>query len=162
MPAAGADQQRGGLVIQLVTLAFGAGIFDGPVHRVAQIDVAIEVVRPGGRIGVFEISHENVRAAVEGVDDHFPVDRPGDFYAAIHQVLRNGSDAPFLLTDRGGLGKKIRKLSGLDLGLANAPALEELLATRFEFVREAAEEAQGFFGEDAGVRLAEGRGYLKW
>ena len=71
---------------QLVALALRAGVGDGAVDRVAQVDLAVEVVSPGGRVGVLEIGHEDAGAGVQGVDDHLAVDRPGDLDAAVLQV----------------------------------------------------------------------------
>ena len=59
VPAARTHHQRGGLFAQLVVLAFGAGIGDGAADGVAQVDLALDDVPPGGRVGVFEIGHED-------------------------------------------------------------------------------------------------------
>jgi hypothetical protein len=94
MPAAGADDEDGGLRTEGVGLAFRAGVADAAADGVAQIDLAGEVVIPRGRVGVFEIGHEDAGARVEGVDDHLAFHRAGDFDAAVGEVGGDGSHFP--------------------------------------------------------------------
>ena len=118
----------------------GLTIADGSVDRVAQIELAFEIVLPGGRIGVFEIRHENVGAGVQRVDDHLAVDGARDLDAAVEQIVRNGRNRPFGVADVGGFGKEVGQLAGVDLLLAGAAAAQKLLRgalrnSRASFVR---------------------------
>src|SRR5918992_29685 len=47
VPAAWPDDERCGLVLEGVVLAFGARIFDGPTHRIPHIDLTIKHRFPG-------------------------------------------------------------------------------------------------------------------
>jgi hypothetical protein len=49
VPAARAHQQHGGLLVQRVLLAV-RGEVDGAAHGVAQVDLALDHVRPGRRV----------------------------------------------------------------------------------------------------------------
>ena len=51
-------------------------------------------LRPRRRVRVLEVGHEHVGAGIERVDDHLPIDGPGDFDAAVLKIRRNGADAP--------------------------------------------------------------------
>ena len=87
VPPAGAHEEGRERVAEAVLLA-AAAERDGAVHRVAQVDLALDRVLPGGRVGVLEVRHEDLGARVEGVDDHLAVDRAGDLGAAVLQVGR--------------------------------------------------------------------------
>ena len=97
------------------------------VDRVAQIVLAVHVVQPRRRIGVFQIRHEHVRAGVERVDDHLAVHRAGDLDAAVHQIGRDGRDGPMRRANLGGFGKKIGEFAGVDFGLPSLPPRQQLL-----------------------------------
>ena len=90
-----------------------------PLDRVAQVDLALDVVRPGRRVRVLEVGHEDPRARVERVDDHLPVDRAGDLDAAVAA----GRPAPARrvqspLADLARLGEEVRPLAGVEALLA--------------------------------------------
>ena len=86
VPAARTHEQRGQLVLQRVGLALRRDEIDAAADRVAQVDVALDVVVPARRVRVLEVGHEHLRARVERVDDHLAIDRPGDLDAAIGDV----------------------------------------------------------------------------
>src|SRR6266404_6172285 len=133
MPASGPNHQGGGRVVQLVWLAFRTGEPDGAVDRVAQVDVTVHIVLPGGRVGVFKIRHEHAGSGVQRVDHHLAVNGTSDLHPAVRQIARNGSDSPLFLANPGGFREKLRKYTGVDLALPRPPALEQLLAVRVEF-----------------------------
>ena len=68
VPATRADHQGGGILVELVEAAIGIGEGDRAVDGIAQVDLPADHVVPSGRVGVFEIGHEDFGAAVEGVD----------------------------------------------------------------------------------------------
>ena len=69
-----------------VVLAVRRDVARSCADRVAQVRLAVDEVRPGRRVRVLEVRHEDVRARVERVDDHLAVDRAGDLDAAVEQV----------------------------------------------------------------------------
>ena len=81
--------------------------------------LAFDHVARGGRVGVFEIRHEHVRAGIQGVDDHLAVGGAGDFGAAIVEIGRDGRDGPVGFADLRGFGQEIRQCAFVDLLLAN-------------------------------------------
>ena len=76
---------------------------DGAQICIAQIDLALNHVRPGRAVGVLEVSHEGIRPRVEGVDHHLAVCRTGDFDAAILNVCGARGDFPVAVTNVFGL-----------------------------------------------------------
>ena len=156
VPTARADQQRRDLLVQAVALAFRAVEGDGAADGIAQIDLAVEVVGPGGRVGILEIGHEDAGAGVERVDDHLAVHGAGDLDAAVQEVLGDGRDSPFFLADGGGLGEEVRQCAGVDFFLANLAAREEVLAAGFEGAGESGEKVGGFAGDYLGVTAFDG------
>ena len=134
MPAARADQQRGSAGIQLVLFALRAAEADVAAHGVAQIDLAVDIVVPGGRIGVLEIGHEDLRAGIEGVDHHLALYGAGDFDAAIEQISRNRHDRPVAFANGCGLGQKIGQRTGINVGLPLDAAGQQFLPALLEFL----------------------------
>ena len=62
-------------------------------------------VVPGGGQGILEVGHEDLRPAVEGVDHHLGLHRPGDLHPAVVQVSGSRCDLPIRIdTDVGGVG----------------------------------------------------------
>ena len=129
VPAARADEEDGGLVVELVTLSGGRVVEgDGAADGVAQVELAVEQVLPGGRGGVFEVGHEDLRAGVERVDDHLAIDRAGDLDAAVEQVGGQRRDGPVGVADVRGLGQEVGLLAGVERGLALDARGEQFLA----------------------------------
>ena len=121
MPAARTHHQRRRLRIEQVLLAFGTLEGYRTPYRVAKIDLAFNHVAPGRRVGVLEIGHEHVGAAVQRIDHHLAVGGAGNFDAAILQVGRDRADAPFALADAAGLGQEIGQLTAIEPGLTGVP-----------------------------------------
>ncbi len=115
VPAAGADEEDGGVVDESVVLfGGGIGVGDGAADGVAEVELAVEEVFPGGGGGVFEVGHEDAGAGVEGVDDHLAIDGAGDLDAAVLQVGGEGGDGPLGGADVGGFGKEVGAGAGVD------------------------------------------------
>jgi hypothetical protein len=93
MPAARARDKHRGPVVQAVLLAVLLQRNAAP-HSVAQVDLPIDHVVPGGAVRVLEIRHEGGGAAIERVDHHLAVGGSGDLDAPVEQVFRLRSDAP--------------------------------------------------------------------
>ena len=67
--------------------------------RVDQVRLALDHVRPGRRVRVLEVGHEDLRARVERVDHHLPLGRAGDLDAPVLEVGRRLGDLPVALAD---------------------------------------------------------------
>jgi hypothetical protein len=107
VPAARPDEQRRDPFVQRVLLlARIQG--DRALERVGEVDLAGEAVLPGGRVRVLEVGHEHLRAGVERVDDHLPVDGAGDLDSPVLQLGRHRRDAPVALAQVARLGEKVR------------------------------------------------------
>ncbi len=159
MPAARAHDQHRRLVRDLIALlAFGIGETEFAGPAVLQVDLAFDVVRPGRRVGVLEIRHEDVGAAIERIDDHLAVDRPGDLDAPVRQVLRDRRDAPVLVVaDHLGAGPEIRQFARIVALLLLGARREDALAPCLELAMQIGEEAQCRRGEHLGVAGGERR-----
>ncbi len=154
MPAAGADEQRRGPVVQPVRLV---GRLERKRSANGAVDVALPVddVRPGRRAGVLEVGHEDAGARVERVDHHLPLDRTGDLTAPVAQVGRRRRDPPFAVADRPGLGQKAGARPGRELGLALVPPSEQLEPRRVELAVEAGDELDRLWRENLAVSRRE-------
>ena len=73
VPAARAHEQRRDLVVQAVLLLARVER-DRPLDGVDEVRLALDAVRPRGRVRVLEVGHEDLRARVERVDHHLAVD----------------------------------------------------------------------------------------
>ena len=120
------------LSLRLVRLAFGRREVDAAADRVAQVDVALDVVVPARRVRVLEVRHEHARAAIERVDDHLAVDRTRDLDAAVLDVGRDRRAGPVAFADRARLGQEVGQLAGVELGLPRGAPREELVAPSAE------------------------------
>ena len=117
-------------------------------HRVAQVDLAFDQIVPAGRVGVLEIRHVDIGAAIERVDHHLAVDRTGDFDAAVEQILGQRRHGPIRLADALGLRREIGPPAGIEPGLGLGPELQEPLALRAEFALEPGEEGHRLRRQD--------------
>ena len=152
MPAARAANQRGGLVVELVALAPIALVFleaDRASRGIAQIDLALHHHVPGRRRGVFETGHEAVRAAVERVDHHLAVTRPGDLDAPIGQICRGGAHLPAaIVTDRRIFGRKADEAFLVDPRLPLIPRTQQGQPGRIVHAMQLGDEGQRLGGKD--------------
>ena len=156
MPAARAHEQRGGLVVQPVRLAFRTDVIDPSAHRIAQIDLALDVVVPRRRVGVLEVRHENARAGVERVDDHLAVDRAGDLDPAVLDVGRHRRAGPVGLANRARLGQEIGELAGVELRLSVSAPGQQLVAAGAERSLQARDKCHRLGCQYLGVTEADG------
>ena len=128
VPAARAHQQRRHRAVQAIFAAIGVGELDPAVDRIAQVDVPLDVIVPGGRVGVLEVGHEYFRARVQRVDHHLAVDWPGDLYPSVLQISRDGRGHPVAGANVGGFGKEVGQRAGVDRGLAGFARFEQRFA----------------------------------
>ena len=148
MPAARADEQHRGLVVQRIMPA-GVGVveLDRPAHRIEQIGLALDHVVPGGRVGILEISHEHARPAIERVDHHLAVGRAGDLDAPIADVVGDRRHPPVAVADRLGFGQEIGFPSAVEALLDFGAAVEKAAALGAEFALEPGEKRDRLRGQ---------------
>ena len=97
----GRTSERRHLVVQLVDLVALLEP-DRPVDRVGEVALPVDHVLPRRRVRVLEVGHEDLRAAVQGVDHHLAIGRPGDLDAAVGQIRRRRRHAPVALAHASG------------------------------------------------------------
>ena len=69
--------------LELIDFARVVGVADGAVNGIAQVDLAFNDLVPVRCEGILKVSHEHFDVRVHRVNDHFALNRPGNFYAAI-------------------------------------------------------------------------------
>ena len=111
VPTARTHQENSDLRAEAVGLAFRTVEGDRFAHGIDQILLPLHDVFPRRRERIFEVGHENVRAGVEGIDHHLPLDRSGDFHPPLLEVGRSRSDLPVAFANLSGLGKKVGHLA---------------------------------------------------
>jgi len=153
VPAAWPHHEDGGSFIERVALALRACEADRAPDSIAQVHLAFDHVLPRRRVGVLEVGHEHVRAAVERVDHHLAVGRAGELDPAVLQVARNRADGPVRFADAAGLGQEVGKPSGVELGLAAGAQRQQLAPPAFELARELGNESERLRTEDLAVAL---------
>ena len=106
----------GGFFVEAVFFG-GRAEGNGAAHGIAQVDLALHHVVPGGRVGILQVGHEHSGAGVQGVDYHLPLHGPGDFHAAVQQVFRQRGHGPVLLANALGFGQEVGQHAGGKLRL---------------------------------------------
>ena len=138
----------GGLVVQPVLAArLRIDIVDLPVDRARQIELSVDHVGPSRCAGVLEVGHEDVGAAVQRIDDHFAVDRPGDLDAAVEDILRQRRHGPVALADFHCLGQEIGLLPGIQPLLALDPGGQQFLTAQIEAALQVGDEGDCLLGK---------------
>ena len=92
----------------------------------------LDLIRPGRRIGIFEVGHVAVGARVERVDDHLALHRAGDLDAPALQIGWQCRDRPVALPDLSGFRQEIGPVARIKFFLTGHPARQQFLATRLE------------------------------
>jgi hypothetical protein len=131
VPAARPNQQDSCLRIQLVGLTCcWVGVGDGSPHGIAQIDVAVDQIAPGGSVGILEIGHEDARPRIQGVDDHLSINGAGNFDAPVQQVGGQPSHSPVAVADISRLSQEIGAFALIEAPLALLTRREQLAPSR--------------------------------
>ena len=126
MPAARADHQhRRRIAHRIVLAAVRIGVIEPAEPVIAQVHLALDQLIPNRRSRVLEIGHVGLGAAVERVDQHLGVGRPGDFDPAIEEVGRDRSDGPFGFAEFARVLGEIGKLARVEPRLAVQPRVEQ-------------------------------------
>ena len=130
MPAPRPDEERRRPAVrpQLVLLASLPEV-DPAAHGVVEVDLTVDHVVPRRRARVLEVGHVRRDVRVQGVDDHLTVGRAGDLDAAVDEARsRRGAPPAVVVADTSRLGEEVGQEASVELGLAGASALEEMLA----------------------------------
>ena len=157
MQAARAHLQHRDLVVQLVALGAGRARLlerQGAADRLADVDLALDLVRPQRRVRVLEVGHVRIGAGIEGVDDHLGIDRAGDLDATQLERLRHRRDLPVAVADRLRLGREVGPFAGVELLRAFGAHREQFLAARLERALQLGDEIERGRRED-GVEAGE-------
>ena len=142
MPAPRTDEKNRDLRIEPVGLPFWAVQLDRSADGVNEILLTFDDVWPRRREGVLEVRHEDVRAGVEGVDHHLPLNGPGDLHPALLEVRGSGGDLPVACTDAGRLGEEVRHLASVELELPGGATSQESFSRGIECAVQTGDEAQ--------------------
>ena len=93
VPTARPRHQDGGFVVQLVLLA-ALLQRNRAANRIADVDLSVDHVEPGRAVGVLEVRHEGRGTAIQGIDDHFSISRPGNLDSPVEHVARLRCNGP--------------------------------------------------------------------
>src|SRR5262249_11299819 len=140
--------------------SFGTAETNRSADRVAQIDLAFNHVVPRGRIGVFEIGHEHLRAGVERVDYHLAIGRSGDLNSAIAQIFRNGRACPVAITDVLCFTQKIQRLTRVKTRLPLVSHAQTVSTATAKFALHFRDKGHGTGGENFLESRSEPAAYL--
>ena len=144
-----AHHERGGLLVQRVALALRAREVDLAPDGIEDGRLRAEDIGPGRREGILDVGHEDARAAVQGVDEHLRLGRPGDLDAPVDEVGGRLRDAPLALPKGGRLGQVVERRSGGQGGPPLPTPLQELEPAWPERSLQAGHKAQRVRCEDA-------------
>ena len=107
-------------------------------------------VLPGGREGILEVAHEDLRPGVEGVDHHLALHRAGDFGPPVVEIGRCGRHPPGPFADADGFADEIGKGSSLERAAASPPGLQQRLTPGAEATLEIGHESESLGRQDPG------------
>ena len=125
VPAAGAHDERGGLLVELVHATVRIGERDPPLDRVDEIALTLDQVAPRRRVRVLEVGHVDRGARVQRIDDHLPIGRARDLDLSYAQVLRHRCDRPVTFTNVERVGAEVERAAAAQmLGDLFAPLQE--------------------------------------
>ena len=168
-PAAGADDEGGQLVVELIVLALGAPEGQGAADGRGKVLLTFQGGAPGGAVGVLEVGHEAPGAGVEGVDDHLAVHRAGDLHPAVLKIGGGGAHPPVAGADLGGFGQEVQGFTGIQARLTGGAGGEQFPTARAEPLLQVHHEVQGLGGQDGrkgrgdgGEKLDLGHERLLW
>ena len=156
VPAPRSHHQGRGLVIQRVVAALGSRESQAAPHRVLEVQLAFDHVRPRRAEGVLEVGHEHAGSRIERVDHHLPLDRTGDLHPPIEQVGGGSDDDPGRPPDACCLLEETRLYAPVELDLAVDPPAEQRLAMEVEPAVDAGHEVKSFGRQDS-LRAGQGR-----
>src|SRR5947208_1332487 len=97
---------------------------------------------------ILEVCHEYLCAAVKPVDDHFSINRTGNFNPTILKVGRNRSDFPFAFANVSGFHQKIGELASIELHLSVGSCRKKFAAAGFKRAMKIGKKSGGFGRED--------------
>ena len=103
-------------------------------------------------MGVLKVGHIDLRAAVEGIDDHPAVGRrAGDFHPAVGQVGRRRRHPPVARADAAGFGQKIRPGAGVNFRLATHAGRHQTAPGRLKVAVQPGDKAERIGGHQISI-----------
>jgi len=147
VPAARAHLQGGDLVVELVGLAVLLQR-QRAADRLAEVDLALDLVLPLRGVAVLEVGHVAVGARVERVDDHLGLDRARDLDAAAGQRGRQRRDLPVALANGARRLEEVGPLARVQARGARDARGQQFLAARLERAVQVGDEGQRLRRED--------------
>src|SRR6266852_5197258 len=142
VPSARADDECRDPLVEAIFLPLGTRESEGLLDGVDQVDLALDQVRPRGRVRVLEVRHEHPRPGIECIDQHLAIGRARDLDPPVLEILRRRCDSPLGIADRFGRGEKIGFLSPIDACLTLVACLQQLIATGTELALQATNEVE--------------------
>ncbi len=144
-----------------VLLALGARVLEVAAQEVAQRQLPLDDVRPGGARGVLLVGEPHLRARVQRVDRHLAVGRTGDLDAAVLEARPRAGDAPRrVVADPLGLGQELRVAAVRRVDPRLQAHREQFVPGVREAVVQLGEERERLGRQDLVVALAERCGDL--
>ena len=129
--------------------------------RVAERQLPLDHVLPGGGGRVLLVGEPDPRPGVEGVDRHLRVGRAGDLDAAVLESRARARDRPLgVVADVRGVVAEPRVVAVADLEAAAHPVGEPVVPAPAEPLVQLGEEGDGIRGEDLVVAVAHRPGDL--
>ena len=147
MPSARTHEKRRCYFVESIFFR-AAAKRDGAASGVVKVHVTVDVVRPHRRVGVFEVGHEDICAAVERIDDHLAIDRSGDLDATVDEIVWNRSDGPVAFANLARLGEEVGKLAGVESSFALLAFSEQRFTPRVELALQRGDEVERLRRED--------------
>ena len=148
VPTPRAHDQSGDGIVEAVLFAFGTLEPDGAVNGIAQVDLALDGILPGGTVAVLEIGHVGVRPRIEGVDHHLAVHRSGDLHPPVAEIGGHRRHFPVAFPDVTGLLQEIGQRARIDLRLDPIAAFQQFPPPSIETPGQGLHEGQRLGGHN--------------
>jgi hypothetical protein len=123
--------------------------------------LTFQAVGPGWGIRIFEVSHEDICAGVQRIDNHLSFWRTSDLDSSIQQIIWDWSDGPLGLSDVMCLSWEAGQLARIEFELTLVALEKQIGSCGFESTVKTAEELDCFRGEHFGFRGVTGSATLE-
>src|ERR1700733_7285956 len=152
VPSARPNKEDRWLWSKRIELPFRRYVLDGSAIRVSEVSLTFKAIAPGRCGRILEISHEDIRPGVQGIDDHLSLDRTRNLHSSIKQAWRDRSDPPLRFANVARLGGKLGHLARIELGLALIAFSQQINSSGFKTPTETTKEFHCLWSEYLGLR----------